>query len=371
MGLPLINRRRRVSHIGLDVGQCGLRTTQLLRRQECWNLARTGRVDRPRRTGDEASSAPVSADLVRRATRQSSFGGRKVVACLSPKDVEYHSLSLPPALLDGAREQVAQAAQFEVSHLMTMDDDRAQICHWLLPAAMGEMANAMGIAARHDSCTEHHELISRAGFHCIALDADACALSRFGSLLKPRGENAVWGVLDLGATATRLVVCVGDTPVLVREVGPGGAQWNGALAEALHISEAAAEVHKKDHGIALSSRGVRQGESTVPAGELAGIVFGVLRADLKKLAGQIKRSYEYVLSRFPQGKAEDLVMVGSGALMPNLDQYLADTLGIVARRASAYIGEPSCRLQCSLSKRDTLEEFAMSVGLALWPEHAA
>ena len=371
MGLPFMNRRRRASHIGLDVGQCGVRTAQLLRRQQNWHLARTGQVSRPRPDKDVESSAPVSADLVQRATRQSSFAGRKVVACLSAKNVEYHSLSLPAAVLEGEAEQVAQAVQFEVSHLMTLEDDQAQICHWFLPPAMGEMANAMGIAARYDSCAQRYELISRAGFDCIALDADACALTRLGSLLKPRGEDAVWGVLDLGATATRLVVCVGDTPVLVREVGPGGSAWNRSLAGALHISETAAEVHKKNHGIALSSRGVRQGESTAPAGELAGIVFGVLRADLKKLAGQIKRSYEYVLSRFPQGKAEDLVMVGSGALMPNLDQHLADTLGIVARRASAYLDEPSCRLQCSLTKRDSLEEFAMSAGLALWPEHTA
>ncbi len=228
----------------------------------------------------------------------------------------------------------------------------------------------MGIAARHDACAGRCELVSQAGFECIALDADACALARFATLLARRDERAVWGVLDLGATTTRLMVCVCETPVLVREVGPGGVQWNRSIAEALRISETAAEVHKKDHGIALSSRGVRQDEGAAPSSELSGIVFGVLRSDLKKLAGQIKRSYEYVLSRFSQGNAADLVLVGGGAMLPNLDKYLAETLGIAARRASTYLGESSCRLSCALPKRDALEEFAMSVGLALWPEGA-
>jgi Tfp pilus assembly PilM family ATPase len=99
--------------------------------------------------------------------------------------------------------------------------------------------------------------------------------------------------------------------------------------------------------------------------EVAVMLLSALRGELNEMAAEIKRSYEYVLSSYPGRRASDLVLVGGGAGMPNLPEFLSGILGIPVRRCSAYLSEPGCRLRCAAQERHRLEEFAASVGLAV------
>ena len=191
------------------------------------------------------------------------------------------------------------------------------------------------------------------------------ALSRFGSLLNPWPSDAVWGILDLGLRETRTILCVDGVPVLVRTTGPGGEAWTAQIAEALEISVKAAEVQKRDAGLALTGRGVRAEGVATPAGELAAILTGVLRNDLQTLAGEVKRSYEYVLSCYPRRRAADLVLVGGGAVTKNLAEYLAQALGIPVCPASAWLSRDGCRLRFASGRQSRIEELALAVGVAI------
>jgi Tfp pilus assembly PilM family ATPase len=153
--------------------------------------------------------------------------------------------------------------------------------------------------------------------------------------------------------------------VLVRNAGSGQHVWGERIADALQVSVDAAEVHKRDHGIAMTGRGVRHGSEHTPSRELASILLSALRAELNDLASEIKRSYEYVLGCYPGRRAADLVLVGGGATVKNLPEYLGEALGIPVRRASDYLGKESCRLQHVSGKRFPLEKLACAVGLAI------
>ena len=118
-------------------------------------------------------------------------------------------------------------------------------------------------------------------------------------------------------------------------------------------------------GIALTGRGVRADPACAPTTELGSILTGILRGDLHDIAGEVKRSYEYVLSCYPGRRAADLLLVGGGAATRNLPEYLTDALGIGVHRASAYLERDTCHWHLSLSSHDRLEDFALAIGLTV------
>ncbi len=256
--------------------------------------------------------------------------------------------------------------------------------HWRLPQTSVPAPNAIGAGAAHEIINATIDVCAKAGLTCSDLDTTATALCRFGAALQSRPEDQVWGVLDVGDRQTRLVLCLDDTPVLVRTAGTGGRAWTQRIADALQVSFKAAEIQKRDHGIALTGRQAPVRESLLaPAAdegtrsELASLILGAVRADLNDLASEVKRSYEYVLSCYPGRQAGDLVLCGGGSLLRYLPEFLGTALGIPVRRASSFlqVSEPplgsigACRLRFAIEPIAPLEVLAVAVGLAIVDPH--
>jgi Tfp pilus assembly PilM family ATPase len=365
MLMPWRNRQR-TTPIGLDIGECATRAVQLTRLGDSfrvYNAACAERPTVPRGTDRQSESDTVStlAGRIESCLSGAEFRGRAVLTALSSPEVEFHSLELPPV----DTPQRAQIVECEVKRLSTRQAERVQTGYWALPSLGGSGPNAIGVVVPHDKVSERVELCRRAGLVCSRVDTGATALGRFGRLLNSWTSEQIWGLLDLSLRQSRLVLCLADVPVLVRTVGAGGDVWTERIAEALGTSARTAEVHKRDNGIAPTARGVREGSSTPPASELASVLRGILRSALNEMAAEIKRSYEYVLSCYPPRRAADLILVGGGALTRNLSEYLTSALGIPVCRASAYLDNDSCRLQCGAGRRSTLETSALAIGLAV------
>lgn len=356
--------RHRATAIGLDIGECGTRAVQLVRAGDAFRVHRAARAER---NATSLGADPQSDRSTRRTGQIQSclsgadFRGRTAMTALSSPDVEFHSLELPKA----GPEDLPQIVQFEVKRLFSRQDDRVETGHWLLPNLRGSAQNAIGVVVPYDKVIETVELCRSAGLVCSRVDTGATALSRFGTLLHTWTSQQIWGLLDFSHRQARLILCLEDLPVLVRTVGAGSQVWTQRIADALGTSTKTAEVQKRDHGISTSGRGVRGEAPAPPTSELASVLLGILRSDLNELAAEIKRSYEYVLSCYPSSGAADLILVGGGALMRNLPEYLAGALGIPVCRASAYLERDSCRLHCGAGTRKTLDSMALAIGLAV------
>ncbi len=392
------------TRIGLDLGESGVRAVQLARAGDEYILtvaagaagfgshgpAGPGQSDN-RREADtpdhmlmQESRLAHQVREIRSCLRKPEFRGRSVVVGLNTPDLEFHLLELPPAILsqqtpaDPRRlkpedREVAQVVHWEMTRLLEQSAENVETRHWQLPSALTPKANALGIGVKREVVSRTMATCARAGLVCCRVDAAAAALCRFGCLINPvdtrtksRTGTMVWGLLDLGYRQSRLVLCVDEVPTLIRTAGSGGREWTQRIAGSLDLSVKAAEIHKRDHGIALIGRKAGQGQATMsplvgddsekemerlkrrshtPSAELAAILFGVLRSDLNELAAEIKRSYEYVLSCHSDCYAGDLILVGGGAKMPKLTEFLGNALGIPVRRVSTYLEEDRCLLR--------------------------
>jgi type IV pilus assembly protein PilM len=360
--------------IGIDFGAAGVRAAQVTGGGTAWTVIGTARAERSP-AQDFEDRDRLSA--LRRCLAQWTFRGRRAVVAVPHEDVEFHALELPKSFAEVGQKQAVQAVELEVTRLMTFPEGTVEARHWVLPPGGNTAPSAIGVAARRNAVLALLDTCDEAGLFCQSVDTAACALCRFGLALHLNDPETIWGVLDLGMQEARLVLCKGEVPVLVRAVGGGGAAYTTLIAETLKISPQSAEVHKRDHGIALTQRGVRHDDPSsrdiqreaekdrASDGQLASMILGVLRSDLNRLANEVKRSYEYALTCYPENRAGQLVLVGGGARMRNLPQFLGKALGIVVRPAGAVLGDDACRLQGGQSLRNTVEELASAIGLAM------
>jgi len=414
-----------------------------LRRAFCWEWSSS--PEQGAAGGDSGPGAAVPrsekgrlelARRIKQFLRQNEFQGRDVVVGLSSPEVELHTLELPLGGNDGDERNMRQAAHWEIERLVSFTEGSTESDFWLLPPSGSANARgrgqgdsgqptAIGVAAEKTVVSGVWDTCVAAGLTCRRLDAGLCALTRFGSWLRslpaaedrpgegvrgplperPEGHSAqevpdsfsrpsreLWGLLDLGDHQVRLVICLGDIPVLVRCFDTGGRRWVHRVSDALGLSFAAAEVHLRDHGIQASGRG-SSGQATrgvrnqapgevgttggttgegfavagAPSAQLGGIIRNILREELSALCGEIEQSYRYALQCYPDHQVSELLLVGGGADLRNLDEYLKGQLGIEVCSAGKRLESTAMAAYCVAGKRYSTGALACAIGLAIPP----
>ncbi len=366
----ILKRCAATTAIGLDVGSSALRAAQLRRQGDRWQitgLAACRRAGGSAHTDDDAAFRARAAHWLQRLPLR----GRRVIAGLSQPDIELHAMELPRASGGADPEAQQQAARWEIERLMSLEDGAAETAHWSLPESRQMRTTAMGVAAARTRLDDVLRLCREAGVDCSQVDAAPCALARFGVLYRALtpADRDVWGVLDLGARMSRLVICLDDAPVLARAFEYGGVAWTEKLADSLSVSPETAERHKRDHGIAYVGRS--GAARTQAANALGEMIFNVLRMDLDGIIVEVERSYRYVLQCFPGRSAGPLILTGGGGAMLNLDALLRERLGI-----QVFAPDPAGEggtgfLACDRiagQLRESLGSFACAIGLAAGKE---
>lgn len=352
--------RTRTTPIGADLGSCAVRLVQAKSDRDRFVVERTAQSERTVGTTD--ADPQSTRKLLRDCQTKTRFHGCAAVAALSTPELAFHALELPRAALQAGDDGLVR---IEVERLTTRSQGDFETRHWVVPTTGSSGPNAIAVEAGHDAITAALEVCTESKLDCVCVEAGAAALVRFASLARPSDPKTIRGVLDLGGRQSRLIVFADDTPLLVRTTGTGGRSWTQRIADALQITLKAAEVHKRSHGICRTGP-ARGGDDD--RSELSAMLLGALRLDLNELAGEVKRSFEYVLGCHPGCRAGDLMLVGGGARLRNLQDFLAQALGIEIAPASEYVVQPESRIVWPASSRDPIEPFALAVGLAVGDE---
>lgn len=365
MAAILTKSLTRTSAIGLDVGTSGIRAVQLksapgrivLQRVLCWE-------DRQVITGTAETSSPQPR--LDQVLQQESFHGHAAISGLCEPDLQLHPLGLAADVLAGPANTLETTVRAELERLANCEGDSTQVAHWPLPPSRSSGVTALGVITRNEMVQELLDRISQAGLDCCKVDAAACALPAMGRSLLPGSDQQIWGALDMGYRSARLIVCVGDVPVLARSFDAGGRLWTERIAEVLDISVEAAECHKRDCGI---ERREKPRDTNTSADlvhqRIAGLLWNSLKQNLQSISSEIQKSYEYVMQCYPDRALGRLILVGGGASSRNLDSHFKSTLGIEVSRVSDLIGESSIEITKSEVTGETIDRSALALAYAL------
>lgn len=325
--------RARTSAIGLDFGSCSLRAVQLKRTQTGWHIHHWINVEY-----EPQSPEPPEMDYSKElalAFGPGTFSGRAVSLVLSPPDVEYKLLDVPSALLEKPALELRDALAFELDRQLPWPAAQSEIAAWQAAPSRKASASTMVVSARTASVERWLSVLEPRQCDCrtanIVPNAIVRACGPTADAQGPGDAHCLWGILDLGFRSCRLYLIHDGRLVYARVLAASGKEMTHTLANALHVDFGVAEHYKRVYGIRKTDRGFRAmagGVGRITEDALPGVLYAVLRETLQQLAGDITRSYRFVLSQFSDVRAGPIRLIGGAARMTGLVDALGEHLAV-------------------------------------------
>ena len=181
--------------------------------------------------------------------------------------------------------------------------------------------NVLIVAAKLEQVEAITTAVASAGFRPEIVDVAPLALTNALRLNRPEETEACTVILDIGAKTTSLVIAEGEK-IYNRSVPVAGNAITKEIAGALGCTTEEAEQAKLEVGY------VSMGGVTEDADEVADRVSKACRAVLTRLNAEISRSINFYRSQQQGGVPTKLYLTGGTALLPQIDQFFAESLGV-------------------------------------------
>ena len=230
MGMKFPGIQTRTGAVGVAFGDHDVRMLQV--RVANGRLGVTGAAHRAPAM-DEHDQTRL-ATVLREAIVGGGFTGRRCIVSLPCRDVFLQSTQLP-MMPDG---ELAEAVAWEASQRMGVAREAIQ-SDWIRTGAIDtngqSRAEVLMIAARRETLDMRLEALVEAGLRPVAVDTGFSALARLLSRHHRRDadRDTCRAVLDVGDTATTVMVLQGDSIAFCKRIDVGGHDMDANVAERL------------------------------------------------------------------------------------------------------------------------------------------
>ncbi len=303
--------------IGIDLGTASIKAAQLVRRRSGWRLAAAACYER--RDGESVLSSQEMERLLCVLDRAGFAGDRVVVG--APRPMLLTALVDSPPKSSGA--PVEQICAVEFARMYRLSPGSCQMHLREVPCSTNR-ANTSQMSIDGLPNVEAERLIApfdRAGMVVEAIDLGSEARCR-ASLRECAAGEELTALLDVGVSGIGLSVFREDASVYHRWLtGAGIGRFVEAVGRSLGVSPSAAGVLVERVGLVGPSFSGMDSVTTAR-------VLSLGREYAESLFHDILRSLAYVLDRFPGESVTRCRMIGGGAQVPGLVEFLAEFAGL-------------------------------------------
>jgi len=365
MGSSRVRRRFRSGAIGVDIDRGSIKAVQLSGSGGGYVLQHVGYHRLPPGTvvDGEVADENLLASEIREFWDSHSFKGRSVTFGVSNQKVVVRLLDFPHM----RPEDLQGAISFEAQDHIPMPLDEAVLDYVVLGPReeRADLDRVLVVAAQRDMISRYTSAVRAGGLRPEAVDVKALSLTR-STLPDPFfGDDGAVLLLDVGAEITNLVVTDRGNPVLTRFVPVGLGDFVSAVVDLADLPEDEAERHALDSRVNLGD-GQEDEEETSPPEEEdfdPALLYDVrrgLEGAAQTLADEVQRSIEHHRSQEAARDVSRVLISGEAALIPGLDRYLGELLGVPTSR-----GKPVEKLSANRSNIEDAQLRAMEPVLAV------
>ena len=239
------------------------------------------------------------------------------VALAIPGQLAFPRLAAIP--MAGGDEKFEQMVRYEIEQNIPFPIDEMVCDRQVLGDTENGDKSVLIVAAKIDQVEAITSAVASAGFTPELVDI--APLGLVNALYRARPDEGCVVVLDIGAKTTSLTIAEGDR-IYTRSIPVAGNAINKEIVTSLGCTPDEAEQVKLEKGY-VSLGGVTEDDD-----EVADRVSKVCRAVLTRLNAELTRSINFYRSQQGGGTPAKLYLTGGTALLPQIDQFFSDSLGI-------------------------------------------
>lgn len=311
----------------------------------------------PRSTGDGPVTEDEARGIVDLLDRH-GFTGRSV-ALAAPAQLLVSNVIDKPAASDESERRAQVGETLARSHRYRPGS--FEFACWPLPAQgrPGARPRLRTVACSHDDANALLDVFESSGLRVPVLDVRSSALAR-ACVPALDDPGAAAAILDLGwLHATLLVVCDGVV-IYERVLGDSGLdRLHRTLAESLELEGPVAEHLLVETGLQP------RGDDDHLAVELLSEGRDLMRRYVDRVLTEVGVSLSYVAQEFPDGDTQRLLLTGDGAVIPGLDDLIAEPTG---RHVSVVVPIDVVACRRSLRTKAATSRLMTALGLARRPD---
>lgn len=320
--------------VGVDVSERSVKIVHVVRRGST-----VTRVDAAERVlgpndGRPAERRAAAHAALRELVQTHGLRGRQSVAAVSGPDVVVRRLTLP----DMKRADILPALTLECRKHVNFSIDEAEIRYEILDRTEAAGATSLDLLvtiAHRRRVEDAQEAMVEAGLKPVCVTLRPVGLLALLHAAHETNADRVVAYLDMGAADSHIMVFKGREVRFSREFGIGGATLTDALRSIVvpgqglvELSPEEAEALKRAHGIPYGA------EEALASGRIPlSAVSVMLRPTLERLVRELWNSFDYLNEQFLGESVSQVVLLGDGARVKNLPEYLAGVLKIPVVRA--------------------------------------
>lgn len=344
------------SSVGLDLGSHTLKAAEVVRADGAFKVTRIGTAQTP----PGAVSKGVAADpealgpAIRNLLQEAGIRTKQVATALGGQAVIIRELTVP----EMPEAELEQTMGFEAERHLPAGVGEVRR-HYRVQGRMPEerQLKVLLVAAGKDLVDRHLAPVAMAGLASAVMEVTPFSMIRAVAQRDGQADKATVYV-DLGAESSDILVLDRGWLRLARNIPIGGNALTKAIAEALNLDLAAAQVLKQQRARLLFER--EQPDDTV-LGQLHQAILPVIAS----LTAELRRSLDFYLARLGGHGVSKVVLTGGTAKLENLAPFLNRELGLPVE-----IGNPfgPCKADARFPPEyvaDVAPTMAVAVGLAL------
>jgi type IV pilus assembly protein PilM len=334
----------------VDIGRRTIKAAQLARRDDRYHILTLSLLPRPE---PEKEISRADALALKSILKRQGFSGREIVLAAPEERLLRASLELPSKVSGAPVEQIIR---MELSRLHNVPPDSFEMAYWELKAANSAKptTQTLAVGCPHEAANALLDVFEDVGFHVVALDTCSAAAARAcRPLVLPAPQ--VTAIMDLGYRSSRLLFACGPSLIYERSLDEVCiAELADRLVEAFGIPPESACQILGTVGPATEEATGRFDPETLEA------IRRHLRSHFDKLLAELKTPLSYANHHFPGEGVKRLLLLGGGAVVPQLGSYCEARLGIEVQSA-----DPSDLVECPPEWLTKANNPAMTVAVGL------
>ena len=314
----------------------------------------------------------LRAQAVAEMLAEGHIVGRDVVTAVSWDDLQVRNLRIPQI----PEEEIQSVIQFEAAERFGLDPTNAEV-RYLLAGDVRQgtevKQEVIAFAANQSAVDDHLAMLAKLGLNPVALDAGPCAIFRSFERFLRRDEDAndVNVYMDLGYSASRVVVSRGPNLIFFKAIPIGGLRFDELVSEQLDLSPADATQLRfrwyRQHVAALTGTSDQLADDDRVGEDLEQALAEALRLALEQLAKEISLCLRYCSVTFRGMRTQSVTAVGGEACNRDILRVLSDLTNVPFQIGKAMQNIGADGDFGGSDRRTGQPEWATAVGLAMKP----